>query len=47
MPLVKEYALNYSRIPNMTQGIFLSYGILESLGNTEANKLQALFLRAP
>ena len=31
-PLIKESSLNYSRIPSMIQGIFLNYGILESLG---------------
>ena len=31
-PLIKEYSLNYSRIPNMVKGIFLKEGILESLG---------------
>ena len=31
-PLIREYALNYSRIPNAIRGIFLNYGILEGLG---------------
>ena len=31
-PLIKEYTLNYSRIPTMIYGIFLNYGIMESLG---------------
>ena len=32
-PSIKEYTLNYSRDPSMIKGIFLTQGILESLGS--------------
>ena len=32
-PWIREYTLNYSKNPNKIYGIFLNYGVLESLGS--------------
>ena len=42
-PLIKEYTLNYSRIPNMTYGIFLNQGILEGLGRASLTRCGSNF----
>ena len=31
-PLIREYTLNHIREPTILSGIFLNYGVLESLG---------------
>ena len=32
MPIIKEYDLNLTRVPIISQGIFLNLGVLESGG---------------